>query len=129
MTNRAIVAAYRRAMQKNPVQVRVTRITGVAPNTSLFSVEVTAVVRDYLPDTTIVAQTGYSSAKPGAITQGDRMVILLADDLQALQFPLPVKKHDKIVLLATNDVLDVVDVDANKRAIAGAIEIKAVGVS
>ena len=124
----AIVEAYRRAMQRNPVKVRVVRISGQAPNAVPFAVEVTAIVRDVMPDTTAVAQAGYSASKVGAVTQADRLVILLADDLRAKGFPLPMKKHDRI-MLSEDDVLDVVDVDPFKRAIAGAIELKAAGVA
>ena len=55
-----------------------------------------------------------------------------AADLAALNFPLPVKKNDRITLFddAGNevDVLNVTTVDAYKRAAAGAIELKAAGV-
>lgn len=124
----AIVAAYRAAMKVNPIPVTVIRINGVTPNAAQVEAQVNAIIGSYAPDTIVVQQGGYASSKPGAITQGDRMVILLADDLIAQRFPMPLKKHDRI-LLPSGDVLDIVAVDALKRAIAGAIELKAAGVA
>lgn len=133
----SIVAAYRRAFARLGVAtpVLITRITGRAPNAVPLSFQVTAVVRDMLPDTTAVAQTGYSPSKIGAITQTDRTIIVLASDLAAAGFPLPLKKHDHVTLLdpvtlqPTAEVLDITDVDAGKRAAANAIELKAAGVA
>jgi hypothetical protein len=82
---------------------------------------------DYQP------QPDVMSVKPeGGITEGARLVIVLTDDLAARSFPLPVAKNDKIVLLgaAGNPVesLNVTDPDPFKRALGGAIELKAEGV-
>ena len=102
----------------------------MAPNATIFSVDVNAIIRDYTADTTTVEQTGFAASKVGALTQGDRLVILMAADLQAAGFPLPMQKHDRIKLPAPQtDVLDVVEVDPFKRVIAEAIELKAAGVS
>lgn len=127
-TNPGALAGYRRALAIRGILVAVTRINGVAPNAVTQSVDVKAIVLDYTPDTTTVGQTGYPAGKQGALTQGDRMVIVLEDDLRAQGFPLPLRKHDRITL-PTNDVLDVVEVDPFKRAVAGATELKAAGVS
>lgn len=125
----AIVAAYRRALQKAGVSVTVTRINGFAPNAVTFSAEkIPAIVRNYTPDGTVVEQTGFAASKVGAISQGDRMVIVMADDLAQAGFPLPLKKNDRIGL-STGDVLNVTEVDALKRAAGGAVECKAAGVA
>ncbi len=121
-------AGYRRALAKRGIPVTVTRINGVSPNAVTVTAQVSAVVIDYTPDTTTVEQTGYSASKVGALTQGDRLVILMGDDLQAQGFPLPMRKHDRITL-PTQDVLDVVEVDPFKRGVAGAIELKAAGIA
>jgi hypothetical protein len=124
-----VVAAYRRGLVKAGVPVTVTRINGFAPNAVTFSAEnITAIVRDYRSDASAVSETGFASAKMGAITQGDRLVIVMADDLAQAGFQLPLKKNDRITL-STGDVLNVTAVDALKRAAAGAIELKAAGVS
>lgn len=125
----AIVAAYSRAFARSSVQVAIKRITGFAPNpTASETAIVRAIVRDYQPDTMQVAQMGLAATKIGAITEGDRLVIVLACDLAAQRFPLPLKKNDRVLLIATGDELNVVSIDANKRAAAGAIELKAAGV-
>lgn len=124
----SIVAAYRSGFARRAKPVKVTRVTGVAPNAVPFSVVVSAIVSNYTPDTTVVEQTGYATSKMGAITQGDRIVLLMGADLRDKGFPLPMQKHDKIELDG-GDVLDVVEIDAEKRALADAIELKAVGVN
>lgn len=128
-----MVAAYRDALDKAGVTVTVTRINGFAPNAVTVKAEnIRAIVRADTPNTTETAQGGYATTRMGAMTEGDRVVILMAADLAALNFPLPVKKNDRITLFddAGNevDVLNVTTVDAYKRAAAGAIELKAAGV-
>lgn len=128
--DRAIVAAYKRAFSRLGVTVNVTftRITGVAPNKVPVSATVAAVVRNYMPDTTEVEQTGISSSKLGAITQGDRLIIVMADDLASAGFPLPLAKNDKVTV-PTGDQLTIVSVDAFVRSAAGAIELRATGIN
>jgi hypothetical protein len=128
--NPAIVASYDRALLKRGMQVIVKRVTGFAPNpTASISAWVVAMVTDYQPDTTQPAQTGYAATKMGAITEGDRLVILMATDLEAKRFPLPLQKNDKIIIVDTGDELNVIDVDGYKRAVAGAVELKAASVA
>jgi hypothetical protein len=121
-------AAYRRARDKVGIEVTFVRQFGAAPKAKTFSAKVTAVVRNYTPDGASVGRTDSSSSKQGAITQGDREIIVLAEDLATKRFPLPVKKNDKVVLVDTGEQLNIVAVDALKRAMAGAIECKASGV-
>lgn len=109
------------------VPVTFERVQGFAPNVVIISASVVAKVMKYSLDTVTVAETGYSASKPGAIRQGDREVLVMADDLSAAGFPLPVLKSDRIVL-PTGDVLNIISVDANKRAMAACIEIDAAGV-
>lgn len=133
-TNPAALGGYRRAIAAAGITVTFERWTGAAPNRQkVASAVVTAVVRDYQPDSTAEARTGMASSKQGAITEGDRFVIVLADDLAAQRFPLPVQKNDRIQLPSyasgiEGDYLNVTQVDPFKRAIAGAIELKASGV-
>ncbi len=126
-TNPSAQAAYQRARNRVGIAVTFQRVDGQAPNTVKVSASITAIVRNYAPDSEEVRRTDYGAGKLGAITQGDRMVIVLQQDLIAQYFPLPVRKHDRI-LLPSGDVLDVIEVDANKRALDGAIELKAAGV-
>lgn len=126
-TDPSMQAAYRRALAKTGETVQIQRITGVAPTATIFSVSVNANVQDAMPDPRLLAESGYGASKIGAITQTRRKVIVMASDLAALSFPLPVQKGDKIVT-ADSGKLTVSDVDSHKRSIAGAIEIDAVAV-
>lgn len=110
------------------IPVTFERVVGYAPNATTIAAAVTAVARKYQLDTVTVAETGISASKPGAIRQGDREVLVMADDLAAAGFPLPVLKSDRIVVTATGDTLNILKVDAYKRAMAGCIEIEASGV-
>lgn len=127
MSDPSILAGYRRALLRRGQPVLVRRVSGDAPNVATFDAAVTAIVMSYTPQPDVMA------IKPeGGITQGDRMVIVIADDLATVRFPLPVIKNDKIVLLDASgnpvEVLNVTDPDPYKRALGGAIELKAEGV-
>lgn len=127
----AVNAAYNRAFARLGVAVPVTftRNVGVAPNVTPATATVMAVVRDYLPDTESVARTGSTATKVGAITQGDRILIVMATDLANASFPLPLKKNDKATIVATGEELNIIAVDGTKRIAGGAIEVKASGVA
>lgn len=123
-------ASHRAAIKRRGVPVTFRRITGTAPNTAKVDASVTASITAYQPDRADPARAGYASDSIGAITQGLRLVLVMADELAAAGFPLPVKKHDKIVVTdpGAADTLDIVAVDPFKRSIAGAIELVAAGV-
>ena len=108
------------------IPVTFERVSGYAPNVVIISATVTAKVMKYALDTVTVAETGYSASKPGAIRQGDRQILVMADDLAAAGFPLPVLKSDRVIV--PGDTINIIAVDANKRAMAGCIEIEAAGV-
>jgi hypothetical protein len=127
MLNLSAQSAFRRARDQVGIAVTLQRISGQAPNAVAVSAQVTAIVRDYQSDSGQASRDDYGLSRPGAITQGDREVIIIEGDLAAAYYPLPVVKHDK-VLLPTGDVLDVTEVDANKMALAGVIWLKAAGV-
>jgi hypothetical protein len=110
------------------ITVRFERVVGFAPNATVITATVTAKVMKYAMDTVTVSETGYSASKPGAIRQGDREVLVMAADLAAQGFPLPVLKSDRVIIAETGDTLSIIAVDANKRAFAGCIEIDAAGV-
>ena len=133
MTDLSTVAAYREAFAVAGVAVTIQRVAGYSGSgsgvTTVSSVSVNAIVRNVTMDTTQTAQTGLSASSPGAIPQDDRLVIVMADDLDAAGFPLPVVKGDLIVLSLSAEQLQVTRVDPYKRALAGAIEITAAGVS
>ncbi|MFT4098623.1 MAG: hypothetical protein QM651_16010 [Rhodoblastus sp.] len=124
-----IQEATRRAIYRasGGLQVTFTRQTGIAPAATFVAATVTALVRDYRIDTQEIAQEGFKPTSPGAITQGDREILVMADDLATAGFPLPLLKGDNIVA-ETGERMNIVSVDARKRTIAGCIEIKASGV-
>jgi hypothetical protein len=109
------------------------RLVGQPPSVTLSpsgGATVSAVVRNYLPDTTAQAASGYSASEVGAVTEGDRQLIVMAADLAAAGFPLPVQKGDQVVLSGTTgELLVVTRADAQKRYFAGAIEVVAIGVA
>lgn len=64
----------------------------------------------------------------GAIHQGDVNLIILVDDLESAQFPLPLTTNDRVVVRGKE--LSPIAVDANTRRIAGvlvAYEVRARG--
>lgn len=117
--------SYGNWILKRGVSIEIRRVTGAAPNSVAISKSVLAIVQNFLPDSFAVARQGYSG--PGAISQGDRRIIVMADDLAATGFPLPIKKNDTVIL-DTGDKLNVTQADAQTRAMVGAIEIVAAGV-
>ena len=129
-------AAHTRAIQRRGVPVTFQRLSGVAPNVTITpatGATVTAVVYDYAPDGSASSQAGYGAGEIGAITQGERKILVMASDLAGAGFPLPVQKNDRALVLDSAsgvmvEMLTVTRVDANKRAIAGAIELEAAGV-
>lgn len=109
------------------LQVTFRRDAGVAPNVTTVEATVTALVRGYQLNGQEAAQEGFSTSSGGAITQGDRQIFVMAADLMAAGFPLPLMKGDR-VLIETGETLVLSSVDALKRAIAGCIEATGTGV-
>lgn len=123
MSDPAGVAAYRAAFAVPGVAELVTfrRVNGQAPRTAQVDAEVLAVVRDYLPESAVLAVK-----REGAITQGGKHLIIIDDDLLQKRFPVPLRKNDKV--LVRGELLNILTVDPNKRGFAGATEVVAVGV-
>ena len=103
-------------------QVTFQRVTGAAPNVTIQSATVCALVRNYLPDGGAASQQGYAASQLGAVTVGERSFLVMASDLAAAGFPLPLQKGDNLLPADTGEKLTLTRVDAYKRAIAGAIE-------
>lgn len=126
-----MAAAYITALAIAGQPVTFQRLVGQAPNVTLSPANgatVTAVVKQYTPDTTQNSATGYSASQIGSVTVGDRTILVLASALADAGFPLPVKKGDQAVIVSTGETLSVVAVDAAKRFAAGCIELRAMGV-
>ena len=133
MASAALVAAATSAasqgIQLAGVSVTFKRLTGVAPSVTTTAATVTAIVRSTLPDTTEEGETGYSGNKPGGLSQDERQILVMSQDLTNAGFPLPLKKGDQALLAPTGELLAITRVDPMKRALSGTIEAYGVGVA
>lgn len=103
MNIEGIRAAYRQALGEfEPIAIR--RYTGKGANRPWFDWLCTARVVDYTPDQLV-----------GPIQQGDRKLIVLAQDLVDAQFPGPIVKNDKAVVRGKE--LNIEAVDDNTRRV------------
>ena len=85
MTPAQAIASYRRKLKDTVVIRRYANVAG--PHRPWFDAEVRARVMGFAPDELV-----------GGIVQGDRRLIVLAEDLIARQFPLPLRKGDKAII-------------------------------
>lgn len=108
MTTEQIAADYRRAMDAVGEVVAFRRYTGAGANRPRFDADIRARVMDYTPDELI-----------GTIVQGDRKLIVLAEDMIAAQVPLDMRKGDKIVVRGKE--LNIEAVDDNTRRVQGVL--------
>lgn len=134
MTDVGAQAAYATAINQIGLTVTFQRVVGTAPTATLAPLNgavVKAIVRGVAPDTVETSASGYSASQIGALGQGDREVIVMAADLSAAGFPIPLQCGDQILLAAEDggEVLSVTRPDPAKRKIAGVISCLAVGVS
>lgn len=129
----SIQAAYVSAIRRLGITVTFQRVVGTAPNATISpagGASVQAIVRNMLQDSTAAAEAGYATGNVGALGQADRMVIVMASDLAAAGFPLPLQCGDQVLLPADmgGEILSIERPDIAKRAIAGAIECSAAGI-
>lgn len=108
MTPAEIRAEYRRMMDARGETVTVRRYAGAGPTRPRFDADVMAVVSGYVPQELV-----------GAIVQGDRKLIVLAEDLIAAQFPLDLRKDDKVVVRGRECNIEAAD--DNTRRVAGVL--------
>lgn len=87
MNRAGIKARYRRAIRQHGEPVLFRRYTGSGSPRPMFNAEVAGWVQGYQPQELI-----------GGIVQGDRRVILLAEDVNRAQIGLPITTNDKIVV-------------------------------
>ncbi|MBX3579916.1 MAG: hypothetical protein KF723_22160 [Rhizobiaceae bacterium] len=99
-------SVYRRMLNERGETVVHRRYTGAGPNRPRFDVEVMAVV------------VGYDEKDfVGAIQQGDRKIILLAEDLIDAQVALPITSNDRIVVRGKE--LSIIAPDDSTRRVKG----------
>ena len=108
MTPEALKASYRRAMNEAGETVKIRRYTGAGSNRPWFECEVMARVTGFEPEELV-----------GAIVQGDRKLIVLAEDLIAAQFPLPIVKGDRAIVRGKE--LNIEAADDSTRRVAGVL--------
>lgn len=121
---------HRAMIKMTGVAVTFRRLTGAAPNVTIVpagGAAVTAIVRGYRPDRNVASEGGYSSGSVGALSMGDRQILVMADELTAAGFTLPLQKDDQVVITDTGEMLLIREPDSTKRAVAGCIEAWAVG--
>lgn len=124
MIDSAIVAGYRRAIARRGEQVtferRTGQATGAKTSVQTVSAVVQAIVMNYQVEPSVMP------VEPeGSVTLGDKMIIALEADLLLQEFPLPLRKNDKV--LVKGDWLNIETLDPSKRGLAGAVEIHAKG--
>lgn len=108
MTPEAAKASTKRMLSHVGETVTIRRYTGTGQNRPHFDATVKARVVDYKPHELV-----------GAIQQGDRKLIVLADDLITAQFPQPLVKGDKAVVRGKE--LNIEAPDDNTRRVQGVL--------
>jgi hypothetical protein len=98
MPRAGIKARYRRAIRQHGEPVLFRRYTGSGANRPMFNAELHAVVTGYQPQELI-----------GGLVQGDRKVILLAEDVNKAQIGLPITTGDKLVVRGRELAIGMVD--------------------
>lgn len=110
-----IQADYRRAIEVGE-EIRIRRYTGAGPNRPWFEATVRARVMNYDP-----------RDLAGNIAEGERRAIILAEDLVAAQFALPLVAGDNLKAVVRGKEVAIKAVDDNTRRFAGeliAIELR-----
>lgn len=113
--NAGEAAAARRDINAVGQSVSFRRMTTTMPQTVSNQADVKAAVEGYKPEE---LQNG--------ITQGHRRIIVSILDLQAANWPLPVKKGDRIVLSGGRETT-VQTVDPDHREYLGCLDISVSG--
>ena len=106
MTPDEVRGVYRRFFDDRGENVLIRRYYGIGNNRSKFEVEVKARVFDYAPQELI-----------GTIIQGDVKALVLVEDLENKQFPVPILKNDKVIIQGKE--LNIEAVDRNTRKVMG----------
>lgn len=106
MTPDQAKSTYRRMLAERGEVVAIRRYTGAGVSRPRFEVEVKAVVSDFGPQDLV-----------GAITQGDRKLIVMVEDLIRRQFAIPVTTNDKAMVRGRECAITAAD-DSTRR-IAG----------
>jgi hypothetical protein len=98
MPRAGLKARYRRAIRQHGEPVLFRRYFSSGSNRPLFNAEIRGWVQGYQPRELI-----------GGLVQGDRRVILLAEDVNRAQIGLPILTSDKMVVRGRELAVGVVD--------------------
>ena len=128
MIDRSARAFWKQAIDTVGVPILLTRVIGYAPTTQTFSVNLRAKVALATPDGSAASQQGLGASGAGAVTENDRTVVVMAQELFRSRFPLPVQKGDLVTLPETSEQFTVTLVDPYLMALAGAIKLTIAGV-
>jgi hypothetical protein len=101
---------YRDQIAEHGEDIFIRRYTGQGTNRPFHDTPVRARIVGYAPDELV-----------GGITQGDRRVIVLAEDLIEQQFSLPITKSDKVFASRLPSELAILGVDDSTRRVAGVL--------
>ncbi len=129
MINVSARAFWRHAINQVGVPLTLARAIGYAPNLTTFSVSLRAKVALAAPDSTAPSQEGLGSSGADAVTENDRTVTVMAEELFRSRFPMPVQKGDLVTLPETLEQYTVTRVDPYALAIAGVIRLTITGVA
>jgi hypothetical protein len=108
MTPEEVKATYRQFLDEVGETVSLRRYTGAGASRPSFDATVKARVTEFAPHELV-----------GGITQGDRKLIVLAQDLFDAQWPVPPKKGDKAIVRGRE--LNIEGVDDNTRRVSGVL--------
>jgi hypothetical protein len=108
MTPEAARATYQRMLGGNFEQVLIRRYAGAGTSRPRFDGPASARVVDYKPEQLV-----------GSVQQGDRKLIVMAEDLEKVQWPTPIRKNDKAVV--NGKELNIEGVDDHTRRINGVL--------
>lgn len=108
MTPEQAISAHKRALAVAGETVMIRRYTGTGQNRPYFDADVQARVTDFEPAELV-----------GGIVQGDRKLVVLAEDLERAQFPENLRKGDKAIVRGRE--CNIESVDDNTRRIQGVL--------
>ena len=108
MTPEQCLASYRRSLDRVGEDIIIRRYTGAGSNRPKFDATVRGRVIEYLPKELV-----------GTIQQGDRKLIILAEELVTAGFSLPLRKGDKAVVRGKE--LNIEAPDDNTRRVQGVL--------
>lgn len=108
---------YRRQIKRHGEPVKLRRYTGTGPTRVATDYDVRGWVKGFDPHNLV-----------GGIVYGDRQAIVLAEDVAAKAFPVPITSADKLVVRGRELAIGSVDDNSHRdRGVLFAYELKVTG--